>query len=62
MLFQTGMIGQGFEDMVMTPPHIVLVVDASNEHAKFGGIVRTIHIQDSFNFSLQGLRPLGVSQ
>ena len=50
MLFQARVICQWFEDVGTTGPHVVVIIDASNEHAEFSGIARAIHVQDCFYF------------
>ena len=57
-LFQTRMIGQWFEYVSTTGSHITIKIGASNEHVKFSGIVRAIHVSDCLYFLLPLLKAL----
>ena len=40
----------------MTGPHVVVIIDTSNEHAQFSGIARVIHVQNCVYFLFPGLK------
>ena len=42
--------------MSTTGPYITVVIDASNEHVKFSGIARAIHVQDCLYFLFPRLK------
>ena len=50
MLFQNRVIYQWLEDVGTTGPHVVVIVDASNDHAQLSNIARAIHVQDFLDF------------
>ena len=57
-LFQPGLISQGFENMSTTWPHVAIIINTTNEHAQFSGILRTIHMKDGIIFFLPGFETL----
>ncbi len=55
MLFQAWVVSQEFENVSTTWPNIPVIIDTSDEHALFRGILGAIHMEDGIYVFLPGL-------